>query len=146
LIARTALPAVAFATVLLPHAAMAADSVLTPGLYEVTFTLELPNVATTGIGPGTVRHCITAASLASGEAFAILSDNPLRACPVVDYVLERDRARYRVACAGPNAPRATGTFDLTANGYRGAINMDMGGKNMTMSERHRARRLGSCPG
>lgn len=136
----------AFATMLLPYSALAADTVLVPGLYEVTFTLELPNVATTGIGPSTVRHCITAASLASGEAFAILSDNPLRACPMVDYLLERDRARYRVACAGPNAPRATGTFDLTANGYRGAISMDMGGKNMTMSERQRARRLGACTG
>ena len=123
----------------------AAEMALQPGLYEVTFTLEMPNVIATGIGPGTVRRCVTAADLRTGNAFGVLGDNPIRACPLKDYEISADRAQYRIECAGPNTPFATGAFDLAPASFRGVITMNMGGKNMTMSERQRGRRVGACP-
>ena len=123
----------------------AAETVLQPGLYEVTFTLELPNVIATGIGPGTLRRCVTPDDLRTGNAFGVLGDNPIRACPLKHYDISTDRAQYRIECPGPNTPSATGAFELTATSYRGVINMNMGGKNMTMSERQRGRRVGACP-
>jgi hypothetical protein len=36
-------------------------------------------------------------------------------------------------------------FETTATTYRGSINMNMGGKNMTMSETQAGRRIGNCP-
>ena len=41
--------------------------------------------------------------------------------------------------------QAVGVFDLAATTYRGIIKMNMGGKNMTMSETQRGRRVGDCP-
>jgi hypothetical protein len=128
-----------------PGPAGADEAALQPGLYEVTFTLELPNVVTTGIGPSTVRRCIAGADMRTGTAFGVLGDNPIRACPLKDYSLSGNRALYRIECPGPNAPFATGAFDLTMSSYRGVITMNMGGKNMTMSERQRGRRIGVCP-
>jgi len=120
------------------------DAALKPGFYEVTVTLEMPNVVT-GIGPGTVHRCVTAADLRTGNAFGVLGDNPIRTCPITDYSVSANRALYRIACPGPNAPSAVGTFDLASTSFRGVITMDMGGKNMTMSERQRGRRVGACP-
>ena len=127
------------------HVVVAGETALQPGLYEVTFTLEMPNVIATGIGPGTLRRCVTADDLRTGNAFGVLGDNPIRACALKDYDISTDRAQYRIECAGPNTPFATGVFELTATSYRGVISMNMGGKNMTMSERQRGRRLGACP-
>ena len=123
----------------------AAETALQPGLYEVTFTLEMPNVIATGVGPGTLRRCVTADDLRTGNAFGVLGDNPIRACPLKDYAISNDRVQYRIECAGPNTPFATGAFELAATSYRGVITMNMGGKNMTMSERQRGRRVGACP-
>jgi hypothetical protein len=123
----------------------AADTALQPGLYEVTFTLEMPNIIATGVGPGTVRRCVTAEDLRTGSAFGVLGDNPIRACPIKDYAISAEHAQYRIECAGPNTPFATGAFDLAPASFRGLITMNMGGKNMTMSERQRGRRLSACP-
>ena len=124
--------------------ARADEATLKPGFYEVIVTLEMPNVVT-GIGPGTVHRCVTAADLATGNAFGVLGENPIRSCPIADYSISANRALYRITCPGPNAPSAVGAFDLATTSYRGVITMNMGGKNMTMSERQRGRRIGACP-
>jgi hypothetical protein len=118
---------------------------LQPGLYEITVNLELPNVVATGVGPSTLRRCITADDLRTGNAFGVLGQNPIRACPLKDYAISTSQALYRIECAGPNAPHAAGVFDLAPGSYRGVITMNMGGKNMTMSERQRGKRIGACP-
>jgi len=83
--------------------------------------------------------------LRTGDAFGVLGDNPIQSCPITEYSISGSRVLYRIACPGPNTPTAAGAFDLMPTSYHGVITMDMGGKNMTMSERHRARRLGACP-
>lgn len=134
-----------FLAALMPLSAISGeDAVLKPGFYEVTVTLEMPNVVT-GIGPGTVHRCVTAEDLRSGSAFGVLGDNPIRSCPITDYSISASRALFRIGCPGPNTPSAVGAFDLAPASYHGVITMDMGGKNMTMSERQRGRRLGACP-
>ncbi len=134
----------ACASLALSFEVYAEDVVLEPGMYEVTVTLELPNVVATGVGPSTLRRCLTAEDMRSGNAFGVLGDNPLRACPLKDYTASNNRALYRIECPGPNAPFAAGVFDLAKASYRGVITMNMGGKNMTMSERQRGRRVGAC--
>ena len=124
--------------------AQAGDVLLQPGLYEVTISLELPNVVATGVGPSTVRRCITRDDVHTGAAFGVLGQNPIQACPLKDYSISGNQASYRIECAGPNAPHAAGVFDIAATAYRGVITMNMGGKNMTMSERQRGRRIGPC--
>jgi hypothetical protein len=123
--------------------ASAAEPMLDPGLYRVEVRLELPNVLPS-VEPMTLSRCVSASDLASGRAFLILSKNPLRTCDVFDYRIDGQTVRYRIACPGPNRGSAVAVFRVSGNSYRGRIDMDMGGKNMTMAETQAAVRIGDC--
>src|SRR5262245_29604069 len=114
-----------------------------PGLYDIEVRIGLPNVLEVA-PPTTLRRCLTAAEIESGQAFFVRSENPLRACAPTDYAATGTAMRYRIRCPGPNAASAEGEFETTASGYRGTIRMVMGGKNMTMSETQVAVRIGDC--
>lgn len=127
-----------------PQVSPAAGPALDPGLYRVEVRISLPNVQNVA-PPLFLDRCITAADLESGRAFPVLSDNPLKACEPRDYEASERRITYRIECPGPNRGRATGVFDIQPRSYRGTITMNMGGKNMTMSETQAAKRTGDCP-
>jgi hypothetical protein len=103
----------------------------------------LPNVQDAA-APTVLNRCVTLADLESGRAFFVLSDNPLKSCDLLDYQAAGSTATYRIACPGPNRGSAVGSFQVTEAGYRGTITMNMGGKNMTMSETQLAKRIGTC--
>jgi len=121
-----------------------ADMSLAPGLYAVEVRISLPNVQDVA-RPLLLEKCITAAELESGHAFFVLSDNPLKTCDLVDYEGGRTGAIYRIVCPGPNRGSAVGVFEFRESSYRGTIKMNMGGKNMTMSETQVGKRVGECP-
>ncbi len=139
LIARASVVAALAAT-----GSLAADSFLAPGLYRVEVRIALPNVQDAA-APFVVTRCASPADLESGKAFSILSKNPLRACDLLDYQTTDDAVSYRIACPGPNKGSAVAMFRTTATTYRGSIQMNMGGKNMTMSETQAGTRIGNCP-
>lgn len=122
----------------------ATDLALRPGRYHVEVRVSLPNVGTAA-PPLTASRCITPDDLRSGGAFFILSDNPLKRCPLIDYQTSARSATYRIVCEGPNRGSASALFDLQENAYRGTIQMNMGGKNMTMAETQVGKRIGDCP-
>ena len=122
---------------------VAAEPLLAPGLYVVDVRISLPNVQDTA-APIVLTRCVRTADLKSGQAFFVLSDNPLKTCAQLDYQTTSDRALYRIACPGPNRGSAVAVFDITNTAYRGIIMMNMGGKNMTMSETQTGRRVGDC--
>ena len=121
----------------------AADSLLSPGLYQVEVQISLPNVQDT-VAPMLVTRCVGLDDLQSGQAFFVLSDNPLKKCDLLDYRMTAGTAVYRIACPGPNKGSAVAMFDTTGTSYRGSIKMNMGGKNMTMSETQVGKRIGDC--
>jgi len=127
---------------ILPIATQALD--LSPGLYQIEIRIALPNVQNVA-SPIMITQCITAEDIASGRAFFVLSDNPLQACDLVDYRAAKNNFTYRVVCPGPNRGSAFAEFQTTTETYRGAIKMNMGGKNMTMSETQLGKRIGNCP-
>ncbi len=115
-----------------------AQETVPSGAYEVTYSLELPHVAPTQ--SNTAKVC-----LADGHAFPVLSaNNPLARCPASDVRREGREVSFRIACAGPNAAKADALFDLRDDGFDGRIAMNMGGKNMTMTEVQHGRRVGDC--
>lgn len=128
---------------LLAAASLAADPALQPGLYQVEVRIALPNVAYTA-PPIVLTRCIEPDDLVSGQAFAVLSDNPLRQCAMADYQASASAVRYRIECAGPNRGSASAAFDIRPSSYRGVISMNMGGKNMTLSETQTGTRIGAC--
>jgi hypothetical protein len=114
-----------------------------PGLYRIEVRIVLPNVRES-TQPMIVIRCIDSSAFQSGRAFSILSENPLAQCNTLDYAINAGTASYRIACPGPNRGTAVAVFHTTSTAYRGSIDMDLGGKNMTMSETQSARRIGSC--
>jgi Protein of unknown function (DUF3617) len=116
-----------------------------PGLYEIEVRLGLPNVLEVA-PPRRLLRCLTASEIESGRVFFVRSENPIRACALADYEATGTTVRYRISCLGPNAASAEAEFETSAGGYRGAIRMQMGGKNMTMSETQVAVRVGECEG
>ena len=117
---------------------------LTPGLYRVEVRLRLPNVDNVA-PPSIFTRCLAPLDLQSGQAFLVLSDNPLKQCELLDYHAAVDTASYRIVCPGPNRGTAVAVFHATRNTYHGTISMNMGGKNMTMAEVQAGNRIGECP-
>ena len=125
--------------------AQAAEVALKPGLYEIEIRLSLPNVQDTA-PPMRLTRCVSPADLQTGQAFFVLSDNPLKTCSLLDYEAgAAGMVAYRIACTGPNRGSAVALFDTAGTSYRGTIAMNMGGKNMTMSETQIGKRIGDCP-
>ena len=125
-------------------ASNAADSSLTPGQYQVEVRISLPNVQDVAV-PLVVTRCVSPDDLKSGQAFFVLSDNPLKSCDLLDYEVTSGTTVYRIACTGPNRGSAVAVFDTRSTSYHGVIRMNMGGKNMTMSETQAGKRIGDCP-
>jgi hypothetical protein len=123
--------------------ALPAEPIPVPGLYRVEVRLELPNVPQAA-AQMTLSRCLTESDLASGQAFWLLSRHPLQSCDRLDYETAGQTVRYRIRCPGPNRGHAVATFETKATAYRGRIVMNMGGKNMTMSETQVAARVGDC--
>ena len=73
-----------------------------PGLYEIELRIGMPHVLRVG-EPRRLLRCVSAAELETGSAFSVLSENPLRACPLADYRSSGGAARYRIVCPGANA-------------------------------------------
>jgi hypothetical protein len=121
----------------------AANLLLAPGLYQVEVRIGKPNVQDAA-PPQVMTHCIRPDDLKSGQAFFILSDNPLKRCQLVDYQATADAALYRIVCAGQNRGSAVGVFDTKGTSYRGTIRMSPDGKNMTRSETQAGKRIGNC--
>ena len=104
----------------------------------------LRGVAVEVAAPLLVTRCVSPDDLKSGQAFFVLSDNPLKHCGLVDYQTTDSAALYRIVCPGPNKGNAVAVFDTKGSTYRGTIRMNMGGKNMTMSETQSGKRIGDC--
>jgi hypothetical protein len=117
-----------------------ADLPLVPGLYRIEVRISLPNVQDTA-APLMFTQCVDLVDLQSGRAFFVRSDNPLKECDLLDYQVHAETAVYNIACHGPNKGSATAAFDTTGSTYRGSIKMNLGGKNITMSETQANRRL-----
>ncbi|HEX2843601.1 DUF3617 domain-containing protein [Hyphomicrobium sp.] len=124
-----------------PVTASAGDTVLEPGEYEVEMRLELPYVEDMGVQK-TARVCLTGGG---SRGIVVLSENnPLVRCPVSNVSQEADELTFDLVCEGHNQAVARAKFRLRHDRFDGAFDMKMGGKNMTMTERQKGRRVGAC--
>jgi hypothetical protein len=127
------------ASLVLPVAA-GADG-LPHGAYRVSVEVALPNVETRDYGFETVI-CWRGTEDAA-MPLGPLGPGPLAACPSH----ARDTGEgvaVATACPGPNAGFAAGTYRSTQGGFTGRVEMDLGGKNMTLAEIQRGIRTGAC--
>ena len=110
------------------------------GRYAVDVHLVIPHVDTKDYD-FTTEICLAAGNDAA--ALGPLSPGPLARCPREGAI--RDGAlTIRVQCTGGNAGFAIGSYQPIPSGFRGRVEMNMGGKNMTLAEEQRGRYLGAC--
>ncbi len=122
----------------------APQATLMNGAYEVEVRLELPHLESWAVKK-LATVCISDPDDSGGRGLAVLSgNNPLARCPISKVQQDGERLTFDIICEGRNAARASATFLLASQQFRGRIAMVMGGKNMTMTETQVGRRIGDC--
>lgn len=139
------LAALGCAAVTLPEAVAAAP----PGvaLYRLDTQLLLPHLDEMRRLFRTENRCLDADADASA-LFPILRQPALRGCGLVPasggHPAPEDAERYRLVCASERVATGQASVFAVRTGYRGALDVKMGGKNMTFSQQITAIRLGNC--
>jgi hypothetical protein len=126
------------------HGASAGDAWLRDGAYEMVTRLELPHLERYAID-SFHRVCFADGRATQAIPTPIESANHFFASCAAKHI-ERDGVaiEYDIACPGRDSARAHASYHATDEGFVGRVAMVMGGKNMTMTEVVRARRLGNC--
>lgn len=138
------LPISCLSVLLCPAAAFAEPATLRGGAYEVAVKLELPHLEDM-TGKTITRICLAAEDGAGNPGFRILSENnPLGKCPISNIHADGKNLNFDIFCEGKNTAKATARFVLAPERFQGRIVMQMGGKNMTMTEVQSGQRVGTC--
>ncbi len=121
--------------------AFAAADGLPPGAYRVEVHIALPNVETRDYDFETTV-CWRGAD---GPEMPLgpLGPGPLAGCP--SHARDTpEGVAVATTCPGSNAGFAKAHYRRTPNGFTGRVEMDLGGKNMTLAEQQRGTRAGDC--
>jgi len=128
---------------LLCAAAWASGEAVAPGTYEITAQVVMPHLeenlryATTR-----ERRCLRGHDLAS--VFPILRHHSLEGCKLGAETRSGGTTRYVLACASPQVATGAARLDAAPGRITGSLEVKMGGKNMTFSQRIDAVRHGDC--
>jgi hypothetical protein len=119
---------------------------LEPGSYVVDSILELPHLE--GLGAKrTEVICIARNAASPTLGLNVLSENnPLAKCPSSNVRQDGSILTFDIKCDGQNSAVGSARYELDGQQFSGTIAMKMGGKNMTMTEIQRGRRVGPCEG
>ncbi len=119
---------------------------LKPGKYEITMRLELPHIRDAN-ATRTVSICVDDGGSNAPKGLKVLSENnPLAKCPISDIASGSDYLSFQIICPGANSARGLAKYRLSEAHFSGRITMNMGGKNMTMTETQEGKRVGACLG
>jgi hypothetical protein len=136
-------PCALLTILLLVGSAARASETVPAGVYEITTEIGMPHLEE-NIRYATVRErrCLNHQELAL--AFPILGHESLQGCALRDERRHADEVFYALTCEGGNQATGTAQWRLGADRLAGALDVKLGGKNMTFQQRVTARRLGEC--
>ena len=130
---------------LIAAAVWASDEAIQPGIYEITARIEMPHLDDNLRSSTTrERHCLSGHEPSS--VFPILQHESLAGCRLGEENRGGSTVRYRLVCQNPQAASGTARLDSGPGRIAGVLEVKMGGKNMTFSQRVEATRLGACAG
>lgn len=118
-----------------------ADGGLRKGLYVVKVEPKIPNVDLKG-AESEVRICWQGPGKAK-TPLGPLGPGPLKNCPATARATEGGM-EVTTRCPGPNMGHALSRYRVTSDGFRGWVSMNMGGKNMTVTEKQTGTWVGRC--
>jgi Protein of unknown function (DUF3617) len=113
---------------------------IAPGLYTLTIETRLPHLEE-ALRYATVRTTKCLAADSADSFFPVLQHEALSGCTLV----ATDRAdTFALSCRNSEAATGSATFDSSHSGVHATLNLKMGGKNMTLSQRVVGARQGGC--
>jgi hypothetical protein len=131
------------ATSLLCSVACATSYADAPGLYEISAQTVMPHLEE-NLRYATTREqrCLQLDELAA--LFPILRHPSLAGCHLDGERRRGSSVRYRLVCANPQVASGTARLDAAGERIAGILEVKMGGKNMTFSQRIEAVRRRDC--
>ncbi|MGH8221962.1 MAG: DUF3617 domain-containing protein [Woeseiaceae bacterium] len=138
--ARAALGA---AGALLCALAWAAGEAVEPGSYEIIARTVMPHLEE-NLRYATIRErrCVRDDELAT--VFPILRHPSLAGCTLGNPSRRGGAIRYVLSCASPQVATGSARLDARAGRIAGVLEIKMGGKNMTFTQRIEGLRQGKC--
>jgi|SRR5882724_6672198 len=114
-----------------------------PQLYELTTETVMPHLEENlRYANTTRRQCLALPQLMS--AFPILRHPALEGCKLESERREPQALSYQLVCAGGHGTTGSAVWHLGEHRIRGTLDVKLGGKNMTFSQRITAIPLGKC--
>ena len=133
----------ALVATLQPAAGEQADIVLAVGQYEVVAQTILPNLEEN------LRYAATRSQRCLGHEsatalFPILLHPAFVGCRLVRQDGKRDEASFTLQCTNPEAASGSALVIVDSHRFDGTLDLKMGGKNMTLSQRISGTRKADC--
>ncbi|HET9204635.1 MAG TPA: hypothetical protein VFO28_00245 [Burkholderiaceae bacterium] len=122
---------------------VAAPVSIPPAEYDMTAQTVLPHLeealryATTR-----TRECLREPD--ATRLFPLLLHPAFAGCHLVPAEGPGDESRFVLRCANPEAASGTAVFDVGAHNWSAVLDLKMGAKNMTLSQRLTGTRVGLC--
>lgn len=116
----------------------------TSGLYDITIATEMPHLEES-LRYATTREqrCLTEAHLTT--LFPVLLHPSFDGCALGVLTHLDDRVSSSLICKKPDAAAGRARYELDGKRFSATLSLQMGGKNMTLTQRAVATRLGDCP-
>jgi Protein of unknown function (DUF3617) len=112
-----------------------------PGLWEVTFRIEMPGRPAE---VNTMRQCITAEQVKQASA---TPGAPQGDCIVSDYKATGEGASWKFECKGENPMSGSGSIAWQGASYSGATRVETreDGRPVVVNQTYSGVRVGECP-
>jgi hypothetical protein len=121
----------------------AAPVAIPSGEYDLTTETVLPHLEE-ALRYATTRgkQCLRGSD--AGALFPLLRHQAFTGCALVPDANAADGLHFTLWCANREAASGSAVFDVAAAQVSAVLNLKMGGKNMTLSQRLHGPRVGPC--
>lgn len=115
-----------------------------PGSYELSIETVLPHLEEAlRYATEHKRQCLHEPDATS--VFPLLKHQAFTGCKLDPAAQGSDGLHFALQCANPEAASGSAAFQVDAGAVAGVLDIKMGAKNMTVSQRVYGRRVGACP-
>ena len=111
-----------------------------PGHYALTTETVLPHLEE-ALRYATTRTTRCLAGDSADSFFPLLQHQALTGCSLS---VAAEAGTFTLSCRNPEAATGVATFEHSHSSIRAVLELKMGGKNMTLSQRVMGSRLGDC--
>ena len=128
--------------VAIPARAAAAGFEIAPGRYDITAQVVMPHMDEMRRKLTSEQRCLGADNPVA--LFPVMRQPALRGCALDYPVAEADTWQYILVCESARVATGTARFNRSRDRIIGMLDVKMGGKNMTFSQRIEAVLHGDC--